>query len=334
VAISKTKNSPYYYTRFSICGVRVQETTRCTSKREAQEYEEKRRREIRQQFLLGRKPTKTWAEAVLRWLKEMEHKRSILSDIVHFRWLQDHLNRFELKDITKEVIEKIAQRKEELGAKPATVNRILALIRAVLMKAYKYWEWIDRVPVVRMRVENNARIRWLTKEEAARLLKQLPPHLGSMAKFTLATGLRASNVLNLEWKDINLPDRHLVIHPENNKSKKALGIPLNQDAIEVLEQEKGKHAKAVFTFKGKPVASCNTKAWKAALKRAEIENFRWHDLRHTWASWHVQSGTTLQELFELGGWSSFEMVLRYAHLSSNQLKKAADRIQTGEGMVK
>ena len=87
------------------------------------------------------------------------------------------------------------------------------------------------------------------------------------------------------------------------------------------------HPKFVFTFRDKPVAQTSTKAWWNALKRAGIEDFRWHDLRHTWASWHVQSGTSIQELKELGGWSSIEMVLRYAHLGGNHLKAAASRIE-------
>ena len=68
-------------------------------------------------------------------------------------------------------------------------------------------------------------------------------------------------------------------------------------------------------------------AWKRALVKADIENFRFHDLRHTWASWHVMSGTSLQELMELGGWKSYEMVLRYAHLAPEQLASAASRIE-------
>ena len=68
-----------------------------------------------------------------------------------------------------------------------------------------------------------------------------------------------------------------------------------------------------------------------ALVRAGIDNFRWHDLRHTWASWHVQSGTSLQELQQLGGWSDYEMVLRYAHLSSDHLRLAAERITKNSG---
>lgn len=82
----------------------------------------------------------------------------------------------------------------------------------------------------------------------------------------------------------------------------------------------------VFTYRGDPVARTSTKAWYAALKRAGISDFRWRDLRHTWASWHVQSGTRLQELQELGGWSTHEMVLRYAQLSADHLKTAASRI--------
>jgi len=69
------------------------------------------------------------------------------------------------------------------------------------------------------------------------------------------------------------------------------------------------------------------------LKRAEIEKFRFHDLRHTWASWHVMNGTSLQELMELGGWKSYEMVLRYAHLAPEHLSDAAARIERGLGIV-
>ena len=74
-------------------------------------------------------------------------------------------------------------------------------------------------------------------------------------------------------------------------------------------------------------------AWKRSLKRAEIEKFRFHDLRHTWASWHLMSGTSLQELMELGGWKSYEMVLRHAHLAPEHLSDAAARIERGLGIV-
>ena len=88
----------------------------------------------------------------------------------------------------------------------------------------------------------------------------------------------------------------------------------------------GKHPTHVFSYRGRPIRQVSTKAWKKALKRAGIEDFRWHDLRHTWASWHVQNGTPLFALQELGGWESPEMVRRYAHLSAEHLTPYADRL--------
>lgn len=328
MSLSKKKDSPFWYTRFTISGIRVQESTKTTSRAEAEEYEEKRRREIRQQVLLGKKPRKTWPQAEYRWLTEMEEKRSLQFDIKHFEWLEPHLKNFHLDEITKNVIEDIAIKKESEGVKPATVNRMLALIRAVLNKAYKQWDWLDSVPFVNMRKENNARIRWLTREEANKLLNELPTHLNQLVRFSLATGLRQQNVLKLKWESIDLFRSHLVINADDNKTKKFLGIPLNNDALQVLNEVKGNHSEYVFTYKGEPINQCNTKAWKKALKRSGIKDFRWHDLRHTWASWHVQNGTSLQELCELGGWHNITMVLRYAHLSARHLKNAAHRIDT------
>lgn len=81
------------------------------------------------------------------------------------------------------------------------------------------------------------------------------------------------------------------------------------------------------------IPRCNTAAWRKTLKRVGIEDFRWHDLQHTWASWHIQNGTSLYELQKLGGWSSLDMVNRYAHLNSDYLKKAADHLVTGTKLV-
>jgi integrase len=87
----------------------------------------------------------------------------------------------------------------------------------------------------------------------------------------------------------------------------------------------------VFSYKGKRITQVNTKAWHKALERAGIKDFRWHDLRHTWASWHVQSGTPLHVLQELGGWESPEMVRRYAHLSSEHLSQYVGRLPRLQG---
>ena len=91
----------------------------------------------------------------------------------------------------------------------------------------------------------------------------------------------------------------------------------------VLRKQVGKHSLRVFTYQGKPIIQVNTRAWRKALRRAGIEDFRWHDLRHTWASWLTQKGVPLNVIQEMGAWESTEMVKRYAHLAPEQLRKHA-----------
>ena len=95
------------------------------------------------------------------------------------------------------------------------------------------------------------------------------------------------------WSQVDQERRLAWIHPDQAKARKAIPVPLNADALAVLESRKGKHSTFVFTYRENPIKQVATKAWKNALGRAGIKNFRWHDLRHTWASWHVQQGTPL-----------------------------------------
>ncbi len=282
--------------------------------------------DIRQAALLGKKPSKTWLEAEIKWLDEKKNKRSICDDILIFEWLQKHLKDYHLNQISKEVIEDIAQKKESTGVAPATVNRMLSLLRSVLNRACKQWEWINKVPHFQLRKENNKRIRWITYEESERLLRELPEHARDKAKFSLATGLRASNVSYLEWCEVDLANKIISIPASKMKAGRDFNLPLNQDAIDVIRKQIGRHQKYVFVYEGQPTKKCSTRAWKNALKRAGISNFKWHDLRHTHFSWLAQNGATVQELLELGGWSRIEMALRYSHLSQSHLKEAVDRI--------
>ena len=103
-------------------------------------------------------------------------------------------------------------------------------------------------------------------------------------------------------------------------------MPLNAEAVAVVAKQLGKHATHVFSYQGSRITQVSTKAWYSALERAGIEDFRWHDLRHTWTSWHVQGGTPLYVLQEMGGWASVEMVRRYAHLAADHLAPYAERL--------
>ena len=307
MALYKRNNT--WWISINHLGQRVQKSTGTSIKKEAQQFHDKLKADLWKINYLNEKPKRTWQEAVVRWLAESQHKRSLDDDKANLRWLDAFLKGFTLNEITRDILDKITLAKQQKGVKPATVNRMLEVVRSILRKAKREWDWLDKAPIIRMLKEENKRIRWLTQEEAGHLLKELPSHLAKMVAFTLATGLRKSNVTQLQWNDIDLTRRHAWVHPDQAKAKKAIAIPLNADAIDILRKQLGKHQQFVFVYGNRPVNDCNTKTWKNALKRAGITNFRWHDLRHTWASWHVQNGSSLQELQQLGGWASYEMVL-------------------------
>jgi integrase len=160
------------------------------------------------------------------------------------------------------------------------------------------------------------------------LLAELPTHQRDVVLFALATGLRQRNILDLEWSRIDLDRKHAWIHAAQSKNRRSIPVPLNEGACSVLLRQKGKHPDRVFTYRGKPLGTANNSAWKSALKRAGISDFRWHDLRHTWATWQRQAGTPAHELQRLGGWLTSSMVERYAHVAPDHLASAASRLDT------
>ena len=312
-------------------GGRIQRSAGTQIKQEAQELHDKLKAEAWRVKNLGCKPRHTWQEAVIRWMNEHTHKKSLKTDKGHLRWLNTQLNDKYIDEINKALIDQIKKAKLGTGASNATVNRVLALIRSILHCAKDEWEWLETIPAVKLLPEPLTRLRWLTHDEADRLLIELPEHLRAMAKFTLATGLRESNVTGLQWSQLDMQRHCAWIHADQAKAEKAIAVPLGVDALDVIRAQFGKHELFVFTYEGQPVTRANNHAWRKALVRAGIKDFRWHDLRHTWASWHVQNGTRLEILKELGGWADLTMVMRYAHLSSDHLQEFADNAGVKKG---
>lgn len=112
-----------------------------------------------------------------------------------------------------------------------------------------------------------------------------------------------------------------------SRALQAIAVPLNGSAMRILRAQVDRHPVRVFTYDGSPIKQVSTKAWCSALARACIENFRWHDLRHTWTSWHVQNVTPLFALQELAGWETEKMVRRYARFAVSHLAVYADNVE-------
>jgi len=326
--MSLTKRGNTWWVDFtSPNGERIRRTTGTNNKIEAQEFHDKLKAECWRVHKLGEKPRYTWDQAGYRWLQETEHKRTHQEDIRKLSWLQQFLRGRILTEITRDEITAIGEFKKRESS-GSTANRYLALIRSILRKACDEWEWIDKAPKVRMYKEQKRRVRWITPDQARTLLDQLPNHQKDITLFALATGLRQANVLKLTWQQVDLARKTAWIHGDQAKGAEDIHVSLSQLAVDLLKRQVSKHAEYVFTYAGKPIRQINTKAWRNALKRAGITNFRWHDLRHTWASWLVQNGTPLYNLQEMGGWKSVEMVRRYAHLAPAQLSQHAEVVGT------
>jgi integrase len=306
-------------------GERVRCSAHTSKKTQARELHDKLKAEAWRVCQLGEKPRRTWDEAALKWLTETKHKATHHEDLAKVGWLQKFLRGRALDSIDRELIVRIGEAKAS-EASSSTANRYLALVRAILRKAVFDWEWLDRAPKVKLFRERNRRVRWIAPEQTKALLAELPTHQRDIVLFALATGLRQGNVVRLEWSQVDLARGVAWIYADQAKGGRDIHVSLNSTALEVVSRQVGKHPLRVFTFRGRPIAWANTRAWREALKRAGIVDFRWHDLRHTWASWLVQNGTPLYVVQEMGAWQSEGMVRRYAHLGPAHLAQHAEVI--------
>lgn len=310
-------------------GKRLQKSTGTTDKVKAQEYHDRLKASLWEQERLGVKSRYSWQQAAGRWIEETSHKATHKEDIAKLKWLHSLLGELMLDEITLDVIARIKEARLREAGK-STANRFLALVRAVLKRAVDEWDWLEKAPKVKLFKEPEGRIRFLTPEQVQTLLRELPIHQRDLVLLALLTGQRQANIVKLEWAQVNLvSDKPCFwINAVESKNRKAINVPLNRDALAVLHRQLGKHPARVFTFAGQPIANANTLAWRNALKRADIKDFRWHDLRHTWASWHRMQGTPTHELQQLGGWKTGAMVERYAHQASDHLASAAARLDS------
>ncbi len=332
MAIYKRKDSPVWWIRFTHNGRRIQQSSGTLERSKALELHDRLKSSLWEQARLGVKPPRAWKEAAVRWCEEKHAKRDLKGDIEKLQYLDRFLGSLTLDEISDDVLELIIRTKRaeiiaKRGAKArpaATLNRFRALIRSILRRAINKWRWIDRMPcVIELEEENNARTRWITPDQARKLLAALPDHQRVVVLLALATGLRQSNVLNLEWVEVDFDLGEILIPTEKAKGKKPIHVTLNETALQVLRSQLGLHPDKVFTYRGLPLRNANNRAWRKALKTAGITDFRWHDLRHTWASWLYQQGTSLHLIKEMGAWESLEMVQRYIHASSKQRRQHA-----------
>jgi len=322
MSLVKQRNSKNWYCKFTAPdGKLIYRTTRTADKQLAEEYEAKLKHDLYRQIQIGDKPVMSWREAVVNFISISESKH-IKDNRSLFRVLHPYFDGLFLHEINKSHIENFIQGRLDDGVKNSTINKGLEKIRALLNLARDDWKVRVDPPKIRLLKTPRRRIRWITKNEATRLLSELLPHQYDMADFTLECGPRETNVTQLRWDQVDLVSGTVVIEGDDVlKDGVDYTIVLSERAKQIIRRQIGRHSIYVFTYQGKPIKRVANKSWRKAVKRAGLTNFRWHDLRHTWATWHVQRGTPLPVLQELGGWADLRSVQKYAHYNVETLRQ-------------
>lgn len=324
--------SPYWYIRGSIRGIRVDESTGCVGKKDAEAVLAKRSGEVLNQSIHGDPAVRTFAEAALSYIEAGGDGAHLHPIIRHFgpRKLLAHVGQAEIDE---------AARKLKPRAAAATINRqIYTPISAVLHHAARK-KWCPKPVIARPKGHDKERVRWITYEEAERLIEAAAPHLRPLVVFLLSTGARLSEALYLEWSDVDLSAAHVVFRPTDArgiKTGESRGVPLPARAVAELANVPWDRDGFVFR---RPAGKIKTTgrvwlpyesrggegggqiktAWAGMLKRAGISDFTPHDCRHTWATWHYRANRDIQALMALGGWKSPQMVFRYTHVNTSHL---------------
>ena len=342
-----------YRAKVRIKGTKSQTAT-FTRKTDAKKWIQKTETEIREgrYFAESKSKQHTIADVIDRYLSLLERDNpKRLKDVQNLLfWWKDQIGEYYLSDLNKDIFigarEKLQKKKKErISPKDnnqylsnSTINRYWIALQTALNLAVKEWDWITKNPMsnISKLKEPEGRKRFLSDAERKRLLGQCKlsnnHYLYSIVIVALSTGARRSEILNLKWKNIDFDRQAIYLHKTKNKESRALF--LHSEALNCLNNLKldnTKETDLVFaspTNASKPIEITN--AWEFALKRAEIDDFRFHDLRHSAASYLAMNGATLAEIAEVLGHKTLEMVKRYAHLSdshtSSVVKKMNEKI--------
>jgi integrase len=297
------------------------------SKRLAEQVLAKRQTEIAEGRYLDRKkiPRVRLEEFATEYLEySAANKRNYGRERYTMRHLLKAFGDYWLGEISVWHVEQYkAQRRALVAA--ATVNRELTLLKHMFTKATD-WAKARTNPVkgVKLLREANTRVRFLTDEEEVRLLRACPPNLRPLVLAALHTGFRRGELLSLRWCDVDFANGLITVEASYTKNGERRSVPLSRTLRTILEQLRQQRTEGEHIFRtrrgGRYVSAATT--FKKAVERAGLTNFRFHDLRHTFASRLVMGGQDIRTVQELLGHKSITMTLRYSHLSPTHRAKA------------
>lgn len=272
----------------------------------------------------------TLAELIERYVRDIlpRKPKSNRQQLMQLKWWKEQLGYRILSDLSPSIIaeyrDKLSREKTTTGEvrSPSTVVRYLAVLSHALSIAVKEWEWLDDTPMRKVSKprEPRGRVRYLSDDERMRLLEACKgganEQIYVVVVLALSTGMRQGEILNLTWKDVDLEKQRIILQETKNGECRA--VPLSGHILELLSNlSRRKASENSLVFPGQdPRKPLDIRfSWEKALKDAMITDFRFHDLRHTFASYLAMRKATLTELRNLLGHKSASMTARYSHLS-------------------
>ena len=334
MGLYKRKGSKFYWMSFRINGRRrIWESTGTPNKKLAEKIHARRLSEIAEgRWFPVEAKRRIFEELRDRYMKEHSQvyktPKSTLRDETSFKHLSKFFGGLTLAEITPARISEYKSLRKAEKAKPATLARELEVFRHSLNLAAREWEWLERNPFEKVKIEKpqNKKERWISREEERRLLDAALPWLREIVLFAFNTGMRQDEILSLRWPQVDLSRRAMTLLETKNKEKRT--IPINQTVLELLKAKSKVRSISGYVFTsqaGKKIHARNLlRAYFSARKKAGLEDVRFHDLRHTFATRLVQAGINLYVVKELLGHKTLAMTMRYAHHCPESLRHGVE----------
>lgn len=325
------KRGQIYWLRYAgLDGSIIRESSGSTKFKEAETLFIKRKQTIKE----GKQPeikrilNHTFRGLAEEYMKWAERQRSFKSKRIFILQLVATFGNLPLRQFNSKLLEQFQTERIQKGNKPATANRLLATLKHMFTKAVE-WDMVEeeiqkRIRKIKLLEENNRRLRYLSKEECQTLINACIPHLRPIVITALNTGMRKEEILSLEWeRHIDLKHGFILLDVTKNGDRRE--IPINQTLRETLQYlVRGISSPYVF-IDGDGKRFMDVRAsFPSACRRAGIKDFRFHDLRHTFASQLVMAGIDLTTVSRLLGHKSLTMTLRYSHLAPSHMTKALE----------
>ena len=314
--VYKRPGSPYWYVS------RTRQSCKTVNRKQAEEFARKVLTVVWRQTTLGEYNT-TWKELGDDWLEAKEGKKTLDKDKLVIANITKLLGSDDkpATDVNGDLIAKYAK-----GFNKSTANRHLVIIRAMLRRAKKNKQIAEMPNIEFFSLPSTAgQARWLTHEQLAEFLLLFPAWAQELILMGAHTGLRASNVRGLRWDWVK--ENFLIVPAVFTKTQETYTVPISDVARQILESNKGKNDVYVFVRPDGvcPVPNIRT-MWESAREKFGMPKLRFHDLRHTFASWHRQNGTPDHILKEIGGWKSNAMLDNYAKVGAVHLTQYANNL--------